>query len=51
MGGRILKGASPREFPIVDPQVLELAFSLGRASDLNVTIPLDSLIRADRVYD
>ncbi len=51
VGGKVLKGASPDQFPIVDPKVVELTFNRLRADDLNVTVPVDSLVRADEVYE
>ncbi len=50
VGGKVLKGAAPGQFPIVDPKVTELTFNRQRAEDLNVTIPVGSLILADEVY-
>lgn len=50
VGGEVLKGAAPNRFPIVDPKVTELTFNRQRAEDLNVTIPIGSLVLADEVY-
>jgi ABC-type uncharacterized transport system substrate-binding protein len=51
IGGQILKGTAPNRFPIIDPHVMELTFNRNRAEKLNVTIPVDSLVRADAVYE
>lgn len=50
IGGQVLKGASPSQFPIIDPEVVELTFNRQRADDLNVTVPVGFLVRADEVY-
>lgn len=50
IGGQVLKGASPSQFPIIDPEVVELTFNRQRADDLNTTVPVGLLVRADEVY-
>lgn len=50
IGGEVLKGRSPRRFPIVDPGFVQLSFNLERSAMLNLTIPVSSLVRADEVY-
>ena len=48
---RILRGAKPGEFPIEQPQRLELTVNLKAAKELGITIPQSIRLRADRVIE
>jgi putative tryptophan/tyrosine transport system substrate-binding protein len=49
--GRILKGATPAELPIVLPTRLELVVNNKTARALRITVPRRLLIRADEIID
>jgi putative ABC transport system substrate-binding protein len=48
---RILKGASPAELPIEQPDRYLLHVDLRVARSLGITIPPSVLLRADRVIE
>jgi ABC-type uncharacterized transport system substrate-binding protein len=50
IGGEILKGTGPGTIPIIDPQAVEIAFNVCRASMLGITIPAAELAAADKVF-
>lgn len=48
---RILRGATPGELPIGQPQRLELTVNPKTAKELGITIPKSIRLRADRVIE
>lgn len=50
IGGDILSGADPGDIPIVNPDVVEIAFNLCRADMLGITIPTAELAAAGKVF-
>jgi branched-chain amino acid transport system substrate-binding protein len=50
LSGEILGGTDPANIPIVDPAVIEVAFNLGRADALGITLPAEELVKANEVF-
>jgi putative ABC transport system substrate-binding protein len=51
MTGQILRGTKAAELPVHQPTRFELVINFKAATDLNLTMPPDLLLRADEIVE